>query len=1054
MWFFEAEEVEELASADRAFDFTATPLPDTLTLTRATDTALGRDNSGRWVAFPANTPRSWYDPRTLAARYTLIEPERSQLIYRTRQPTLSAVQSTSSVDAAVQTPFGLGSVHFVPNTTSTTHGWNLFFGTASHATTIPDNTTVAITAVMKPSGVFKGITFFLLNKNNVYSTVRVLMDGEGSVVDTTGVISAQIVRDTDDFYMITIVNNFQSGTTTASFNSNFVNAAGARTFAGDGISGYYLAYVGAEIGTEATSPIINTTVAQITRPADVLTATGDWVESGGKTIGTTYIPLSRISSTVFSFYGTDAIELKSAPGTVTFSATTGSQQSALITAAAPANGIVRTVVATVSAGSALMAQDGLLVGSDNTGTTVPSAFSSIRFGNNANGTSGGPLLLKQMKFWSSALPQDAAVSYSRDLTQEFDHGNKPSVTVQPTMTILPSSNSLSLLVVLTGEPIGTTITYGTLDGTAKAGTDYVGASGQLVIPVGDVSALINIGLTPRGEIEDRSFKIILSAASGATITNGVCEVLLLRKVPEGAAATTKSEFGATLPGTFTLTRTTPAWTRNSDGVWTQISANAYRQHYVSTGASGLLIEAAPSEQTLFDSVDPGFTATGGAKTTSIGEITPTGTKQIQFRETTVISQHKLSVILSAANSQIPAGSFTTTVIMRPVLGQYYVINVRGVDNVIKSVFFDLSGVGAVMRLGSPDVVTSIEKDPFRSGWFSISLGRVQSADAGIQGQIEIASSTLDGNLSIPGTAGNGFDLCHIQVEPGIGQSSPIIVSGASAKTVRAADILKATGTWYQRQSYSLGVRFRRLRDTPAVQRLWMAKDVAQAINGVVVKNGEISYDLAGAVPLLFREYVATGTQTVWELPDSGTDGAPYTLIVAIDGVFQSSTAYSLTGNTLTMSEAPPVGASVDVRGIAVASVLVESLGTGVRTAWTLPAALTNGARAVLAMIDGVVQAVSTYTVVGDQLNFSQAPPVGAVVSLRGIGSNTQQSEFTSTGVGTTLTMPVSVTGPTTILVLIDGVLQVPSSYTTNLTQLVFTQVPPVGSLIDIRFLSS
>jgi hypothetical protein len=1053
MWFFEAEEVEELASADRAFDFTATPLPEPLTLIRATDAALGRDNSGRWVAFPANTPRSWYDPRTLAEHYTLIEPERSQMIYRTRQPTLSPIQATSTVDAAVQTPFGLGSVHFVPNTTSTTHGWNLFFGTASHATTMPDNTTVALTAVMKPSGIFKGITFFILNKNNVYSTVRVLMEGEGSVVETTGVISAQIVRDTDDFYMITIVNNFQSGTTTASFNSNFVNAAGARTFAGDGVSGYYLAYVGAEIGTEATSPIVNTTVAPITRPADVLTSTGDWVESGGKSIGITYVPLSRVSSTVFNFYGTDAIELKNAPGTVTFYANAGNQQSALITAAAPANGIVRTVVATVAAGSALMAQDGLLVGSDNTGTTVPSAFSSIRFGNNANGTSGGPLLLKQMKFWSSPLSQDAAVSYSRDLTQEFDHGNKPSITVQPTMTVLPSSNALSLLVVLTGEPIGTTITYGTVDGTAKAGTDYVGASGQLVVPVGDVSALINIGLMPRGEVEDKSFKIILTAATGATITNGVCDVLLLRKIPEGAAATTKSEFGASLPETFTLTRSTPAWTRNSDGVWGQVAANAYRQNYVSPGTFGLLIEAAPSEQALFDSADPGFIATGGAKTLSVGEVTPTGTRQVQFRETTELGPHKLSLVLTASNSQTVPGAFTTSLLIRPVLGQYYSVNIRGVDNIVKSALFNLNGDGSV-KAGTIDVVATIERDQFRTSWYRVSLGRPQSADLGVQAQVEISSSTAEGNLAIAGAAGKGFDLCHIQIEPGIGYSSPIIVTGASAKTLRAADVLKAAGTWYQRQSYSLGVRFRRLRDTPSVQRLWMAKDVAQAINGVVVKNGEIAYDLAGAVPLLFTELSANGTQTVWELPDSGTDGAPYTLIIAIDGVFQSSTAYSLSGNTLTMSEAPPPGASLDVRGISIASVLTESMGTGVRTAWTLPAALTGGAKSVLAMIDGVVQAVSTYTIVGDQLNFSQAPPANAVVSLRGIGANTQQTEFVATGTATTLTMPVSVTGPTAILVLVDGVLQLPSSYTTSLTQLIFTQAPPVGAVIDIRFIGT
>jgi hypothetical protein len=1055
MWFFDEDEEETLASADVNLDLSAVSLAVPLSLTRTTGTALGRDNSGRWVQFPPNTPRSWYDPRTLAARYTLVEPERTQLVYRTRQPTPTAVQSSADFDASVQTPFGLGAVHFVPNAVSAHHGWNLYFGISSHATTIPDNTTAALTAVVRPSGIYKGITFFLLNKNNVYSSARFLLEGDGSVVETTGVTSAEITRDTDDFYLMTVVNNFQAGATMPSFNGGFVNSAGTRTFAGDGASGYHLAYIGAEIGPEATSPIINPGTSVVVRPADVLTSTADWISGGAKTIGLTYTPLGKAVSTVLSVSGTDLMELRNGPGTVVFSALANGQQSALINATAPAAGVERTVVFTVAAGSALMTQDGILIGSDNTGTTVASNLSSIRFGDNVTGTNGGPVLLKQMKFWSEALPQDAAISYSGDLTQEFEDDGKPVISVQPTMAVISSASVVSLLVLMTGEPIGTTISYNTVDGTGLSGTDYVGGGGQLVIPVGQTSGIITVSLMPRGEVSDKTFKIILGSATGATIDNGVCEILLLRKMPENAAATTKAEFGATLPGTFSLTRTSPAWARDNGGVWTQFGVNGYRAHFVSPGSSGLLIEAAGTEQQLFDSVDPGFTATGGSKTVSLGEVTPTGTKQVQFRETTEVGQHKLSLVLTSSNSQLSDGPFTTSLLIRPVGWQYYTITVRGVDNIYKSITLDLTGPGSV-KLVAPDIVATLERDPFRNSWYSVSLGRPQGTSSGISVLLEIAKSALDGTTNISGTGGNGFDIAHVQIEPGIGQSSPIIVTGASAKTVRAADVLKAAGTWHQRQSYSLGVRFRRLRDAPSVQRLWMAKDVAQAINGVVVKNGEMSYDLAGAVPLLFTEIVANGSQTVWELPDSGTDGAPYTLIVAIDGALQSSHAYSLSGNTLTLSEAPPPGAVIDVRGLSHASVLVESLGTGTRTIWTLPGGYSNGVATVLAMIDGVIQPSSSYTVSAGQLAFSQAPPLDAIVSLRGIGPNTLRHETVSTGTSTTLSMPISVPGPTSILVMIDGVLQLPGSYNTStgVTQLSFTEAPPVGAVIDIRFLSS
>lgn len=1053
MWFFEEDEGEALASSDRDFDLSAASLSVPLSLTRATETALGRDNSGRWVAFPANTPRSWYDPKTLATRYTLIEPQRTQLVYHTRQPTLTALQSTSPFDASVQTPFGLGAVHFIPNTTSINHGWNLFFGTASHAALMPDNTTAALTAVLRPSGVFKGITFFLLNKNNVYSSARFLLEGDGSIVESTGITSAEITRDTDDFYMLTVVNNFQSGTTTSSFNAGFVNAAGTRTFPGDGTSGYYLAYIGAEIGNEATSPIINTGITTVTRPADVLVSTADWVSGGGKTFGLTYAPLAKSPATILSISGTDLMELRNGPGTVTFSASVGGQQSALINAAAPAAGIPRTVVVTVSAGSALMAQDGVLVGADNTGTTVASNVSSIRFGDNVGGTNGGPVLLKQMKFWSEALPQDAVLSYSGDLTQEFEDDNKPSISVQPIMTVTASASVASLLVVMAGEPVGTTVSYSTVNGTAIAGTDYVGATGLLQIPVGQTSAIITVGLMPRGDAADKIFKIILGSATGATITNGVCEILLLRDIPEGTAATTKAEFAATLPSTFTLTRASPAWARNSSGLWTQVGIDGYRMHHVSPGNAGLLIEAAASEQQLFDSVTPGFTATGGAMILSVGEVTPTGTRQVQFRETTETGQHKLSLVLTSSNSQTSGGAFTTSLMIRPIQGQYYAMTIRGTDNVTKSLFLNLSGVGTV-NPGSVDVVASVERDPFQTSWYTVFLGRPQSDNSGVQALIEISTATSDGTIVMTGVSGRGFDICHVQVEPGIGASSPIIVTGQSAKTVRAADVLKAAGTWYQRQSYSLGVRFRRLRDMPTVQRLWMAKDIAKAINGVVVKSGQISYDLVGVVPLLFTEFVSTGSQTVWQLPDSGTDGAPYSLIVAIDGIVQSSNAYTLTGNTLTLSEAPPSAASIDVRGVPYASVLIESLGTGSKTAWTLPNNYAAGAGTAMVVIDGVVQPPSSYTISAGQLNFSEALPLAALLSVRGIGMAASSIEFVANGIDAFWTLPISVAGPTTLLVFIDGILQHIDSYTTSTTQLILSQAPPANALIDVRIIGS
>ncbi len=1049
MWFFQEDIGDSLTEATRTYDFSST-LPPPFTLTR-TAAALGRDNSGRWVSFAANQPRSWFNPTTLATPYTLIEPARTQLLYRTRQPTPTMVAATSTVDATVQTPFGAGSVKIVPSTTSATHGWNFFFGSASHGAALADNQTVALTATMKPSGAYTDISFFLLNRTNVYSSVRFSLSGAGTVVTSTGIISARITRDTDDFYTVEIINNYGAGTTSPSFNGGFHDQTGTRTFAGDGTSGIYLAYVGAEIGTEATSPIINTGTTSLTRPEDVVTSSADWIESGPKSLGITYIPLGRTVGSVLAVSGTDRIDLRNDASSVSFNATVNSLSAVAISGAAPSAGDLRTVVVSMAPGSAVLAQNGVITGSDNRGTAVANALAQVRIGDGVTGGSPMPMLLKLVKYWSIPLPQDAALSYSEDLGQKFEPDNRPSISIQSTITIPVSSSTVSLLILLTGDAIGTVVSYATQDGTARAGIDYTTASGSIVMPAGANTAFITVPLLTRNDTTDRSFKIILSSATGATITNGICDVVLLHDASDTTSASTVIEFTGTLPAEMALTRTTVAWTRNSTGVWTSVGANAYRNHYLSPGFNGLLIEPEATEQLLYDSVDPGFTATAGTRTLVTSEQTPTGTRQVQFREDTSIATHKLSVVLSSANAVTPTGTFNTSVMIRPVNRQHFLLTTRGLDNTLRSAVIDLTGAGTVSGTGA-DLVLAIERDAFRPDWFSVSLGRGQSVAAGVPVQIEVACSLQGGSPNLQGESGFGFDLCHVQVEPKIGGSSPIIVTAKSARTVRAADILKAAGTWHQRQSYTLGVRMRRMRDTPAVQRLWMAKDVSGQNNGVLIDQGQFKFDVAGQAPLMTLETIGTDSQTVYPLPNSGTDGSPYALITVVGGLLQSTNTYTVAGETVTFSESPPLGVPVDFRAIPFAALVLEGTGTGTRTAFNVSPVLTTYTSSLLVAIDGVVQRPSTYSLAGDLINFSQAPPVGSSISIRFIGNNTVVQEATATTATTLTTFFSSENAASGVLLSIDGIIQWPSSYTAVGTLLVLSQATQAGAALDLRFL--
>jgi Calx-beta domain-containing protein len=1048
VWFFLEETAPDLLSADRFFDYSGT-VPPPFFLTRST-AALGRDSTGRWVSFPVNTPRSWYDPITLNAAYTLVEPERTQLLYRTRQPTLTTVQASSTVDSVVQTPFGSSGVVFLPNASAATHGWNLFFGNPTHAASFADNMTVSLSVVLKPTGNYTDITFSLLNKTNIYSSVRVSLAGSGVIVSMLGVISAQIFPDTDGFYLVQIVNNYGAGTATPSFNAGFHNAAGTQIFSGDGVSGFCLAYIGAEVGTEPTSPILNPGFSTTARGADVLVANSEWISPGPKTFGMTYIPLSRVPATILNIAGTDQITLSNTQATVSLLSTVNGIQSGSISGPSPASGIERTVVMAFSPGTVLLAQDGVMLGTDNRNAQIPNAFSGVRIGDAVTSGRGGPMLMRRMKYWSQALSQDAALSFSEDLTQGGLSQDRPILSVQPDLTVTALSNAVTLLVLVDGPLTGTTISYSTADGTALSGADYIGTSGNLVIPPGAPSGIITVGLLPRGEIQNKTFRIFLNRATNATISNGVCAVLLLRKLSENTPLSTKIHFGAVLPADVSLSRSSPAWTRNPTGVWTQVASNAYRQHFVTAELSGLLIETAPSEQVLFDSVDPGFSVTGGTSATVTSEITPTGSRQIQFRETTANSQHKFSLSLNTGNSVTPTGTFTVSILVRAVGRSVLVLSVLGIDNILQTVFITLSGEGAV---STGSFVSSIERDPFRPAWYRVTMARSQTVSGNVPMRLDVMSALSDSQTTFTGTTGNGFDLCHIQMEPGLGASSPIIVTGASSKTVRAADILKASGTWYQRQSYSLGVRFRRLRDEPENQQLWMAKDIESQINGVVLKNGLITYDVVGEAPPLTLEAIGTGNQTVWTLPNSGTDGAPYSLFVALDGLIQASGSYTLAGNSLGFSEPPPLGSLVSIRGLPSAKVLLNATGNGATTSWSLPTGQIFQAASLVVSVDGFMQSSGTYNVSGNQVILGQAPPVGAVVSVHGIGNTAQFQEFlwNTSAVSTLLAMSPRHAADG-LIVAIDGLVQMVSSYAVFGQTLSFSQTPPLNALIDVRFL--
>ncbi len=825
--------------------FATASLPPEWTLSRPA-AALGRGTDGRWASYAADLPRPFHDPSTLAYRGILVEgAAATQIVHRSRSPAgavgVAANAATISTDASVQTPFGMGCTRIVPTTANAQHGFNSTFGGAEGAA-VADGATVTIRAVAKPLGTaYPNIEFFLRDRAGAYRAVSFSLAGPGSVLANANALAATIRADTDGFYEILITAGVGTGTSSPACNMLVEPAAGTRNYAGDGTSGTLLAYLGAEAAGEASSPILTDT-GSATRPAETLSSSTEWLGPGPRSFALRYAPLSAGAQTVLHASGPDLVELRHGTGTVTYVAMAGGAASAQITAAAPAPGVERTAVLVAALNEFRLAQDGATVGTDSTGN-VPAALPAMRIGSGAGGAGAGALLLRRMKYWRDGLSGPEAEAFSGDITIPGAAPAVPVLDIQAARTATPAETTVTLVVTLTGEPTGPSVGWRTVNGTATAGTDFVGAGGVARFAPGAYSAQVTVALAARSTEADRTFAIELTGPDGATLGTARCTVTLQRVVQQGPAAAVQNTFGATLPPEWTLTRASPARTRNSAGNWVAVNANVHRHHYLAPGVSGLLVQSATSEQRLYDAVNPGWTATASTVVLDTTTATAFGSRSVKWRKDDSVGAHLLAVELLPAKCDMPTGEFSLGMTVRPHGERYWSVVTKGIDNVWKEAVYDLDAAGAVVYQDSGALAT-VERDPFFTDTYNLTLNRSQAATAGVNAEIQVFPCDAFGNLASGGGTSRGIDVLHMQLEPGPSVGVPIVTTGTeTAKVTRFGDVLKATGTWFQRQSYSLGIRYVRLRPAPDVQTVLHVRDTANSTTAdaqhLLVESGEL-----------------------------------------------------------------------------------------------------------------------------------------------------------------------------------------------------------------------
>ncbi len=143
-----------------------------------------------------------------------------------------------------------------------------------------------------------------------------------------------------------------------------------------------------------------------------------------------------------------------------------------------------------------------------------------------------------------------------------------------------------------------TVSYGTADGTARAGSDYTAASGKLSFAPGQTTQTIKIAVTGDRLVEpDESFVVRLSGAQNAKIADATGLVTIVDDEPrisiESAWGAVEGDSGTTL-FTFTVSLSSPSDQAVTVDFATQDGSAIAGEDYVATSGT---LTFAPGEMT-------------------------------------------------------------------------------------------------------------------------------------------------------------------------------------------------------------------------------------------------------------------------------------------------------------------------------------------------------------------------------------------------------------------------------------------------------------------------
>ena len=211
--------------------------------------------------------------------------------------------------------------------------------------------------------------------------------------------------------------------------------------------------------------------------------------------------------------------------------------------------------------------------------------------------------------------------------------------------------------------------------------------------------------------------------------------------------------------------------------------------------------------------------------------------------------------------------------------------------------------------------------------------------------------------------------------------------------------------------------------------------------------------------LVTNIFAGDGSDTTFTI--SNAVSGEQQLMVFIDGVFQAHDTYTVSGTTVTFSTAPANGRVITIYSAlnnVPGSNMVLATMTGDNSDTTLALGVTpTSENAVQVYIDGTYQNKDTYSISGQTLTFSTAPPTGTAVEaithtitdISAAASNILVDEFTGDGSDTTFTLSAAPTNENNTQVFVGGVYQEKATYSISNAVLTFTAAPANGVSIEV-----